>query len=66
MVDVKEQKIFEIDIPERKLLSNLCPHVFYPINIHGCNHQENRIDGDYKECSPDICPFYKSKEVSSH
>jgi len=68
MVDVKPQKIFDITIPEFKATSETCSYLFYPINIHGCNHPNNRTGGDYEECSPDICPFThtpKKTEVES-
>ena len=66
MVNVKEQQMFDIIIPERHLTSKQCPYVFYPINIHGCNHPSNRVGGDYKECSLDICPFYKQKNDTTN
>ena len=61
MVNVKEQPVFDIIIPERRITSKECPYVFYPINIYGCDHPSNRKYGDYKECGQDICPFHKSK-----
>lgn len=57
MVNVIKQKIFDIIIPADKTSSKSCPFVFYPINIHGCNHPSNRKCGDIKECSPKICPY---------
>lgn len=62
MVEVKEQQEFDIVIPKKTITSKECPFVFYPINIHGCNHPSNRKGRDYKECNPKICPFRKSEE----
>ena len=30
-----------------------CPHLFYPINIHGCK----LFGEDYKECTLENCPI---------
>ena len=41
-----------------------CPFVFYPINIHACEHPSVDNTSNYLECTLENCPF-RVKEKSS-
>lgn len=41
-----------------EMTNNICPHVFYPIDIHACNHPSLKREShsDYFECTLENCP----------
>lgn len=41
-----------------ELTNDVCPYVFYPINIHACNHPSlnRKPHSDYLECTLENCP----------
>ena len=58
MVNVKDQEIFNIIIPQKEMTSESCPYLTYPANIHGCEHSAMH---EYAECGKKSCPIAVSE-----